>query len=417
MQSFKFKTSKQYKILVILKKIIFSCFFLLLHLFAGAQQKNKNGVVANLKSQIISGANQTEKYIGLLTNKRVALLVNQTAEIKGVTLPDTLKNRGINISTIFGPEHGFRGIADAGEKVGNYNDEKTGIPVISLYGVKEAPTKEDLKNIDILVYDIQDVGARFYTYSITLFKVMQACADANVPILLLDRPNPIANFIDGPILENDFKSGVGQLPIPIAHGLTMGEFAMMVNGQKWLKNGIKCKLKVIKIANYNHWKPYTLPIKPSPNLPNNLAIYLYPSLCLFEGTSISMGRGTLFPFQVIGHPLLKDSYNFSFMPISIKGMSKKPPLENQVCYGIDFRKNNIEKIRTRNQLDIALLLKIYNQYPEKENFFNPFFNKLAGNASLMAHIKSGKTETQIRATWAPALKKYKTLRKKYLLYP
>lgn len=397
------------------KKILIIGLFAFVYATCNAQM-HKNKVASN-PTNIITGASQTEKYIAQLANKKIALLVNQTAQINGIALVDTLKKRGLTITTIFGPEHGFRGTADAGEKVGNYTDEKTGIPVISLYGAKEAPSKEDLKNIDILVFDIQDVGARFYTYSITLFKTMQACAHADVPILVLDRPNPIANFIDGPILENAFKSGVGQLPIPIAHGLTMGEFAKMVNGQKWLKNGVKCKLEVIKNANYNHWKPYILPVKPSPNLPNNLAIYLYPSLCLFEGTCISMGRGTLFPFQVIGHPLLKDSYNFSFTPISIKGMSKTPPLENQVCYGIDFRKTSEQQIKNRKQLDIALLLKIYSQYPDKENFFTPFFNKLAGNATLMAQIKSGKTETEIRATWAASLNAYKTMRKKYLLYP
>lgn len=403
------------------KKILIIGLFTLVYASCISQDKTKKStptnVVVTKNQEIITGASQTEKYVFKLTNKKIALLVNQTAEINGVALVDTLKKRGIAIKTIFGPEHGFRGTADAGEKVGNYIDKKTGIPVISLYGAKEAPSSNDLKNIDILVYDIQDVGARFYTFSITLFKVMQACADANVPILILDRPNPIGNFIDGPILENAFKSGVGLNSIPIAHGLTMGEFAKMVNGEKWLKNGIQCKLEIIKNANYNHWKPYILPVKPSPNLPNNLAIYLYPSLCLFEGTTISMGRGTLFPFQVIGHPMLKDNYNFNFTPVSIEGMSKKPPLENQVCYGIDFRKSDEAKIRNRNQIDLALILNIYKQYPDKENFFNPFFNKLAGNATLMAQIKNGKTESDIRASWANNLKLYKTMRKKYLLYP
>jgi uncharacterized protein YbbC (DUF1343 family) len=404
-----------------IKKIFILVLLALVGNTGKAQVPPKKAILANNRPikelKTLTGASQTAKYIATLANKKIALLVNQTAEINGVPLVDTLKKRGLTIKTIFGPEHGFRGTADAGEKVGNYVDEKTGILVISLYGAKEAPSQDDLKNIDILVYDIQDVGARFYTYAITLFKTMQACADANVPVLILDRPNPIANIIDGPILEKAFKSGVGLLPIPIAHGLTMGEFATMVNGQKWLKNGAQCKLEIIKNINYNHWKAYTLPVKPSPNLPNNLAIYLYPSLCLFEGTCISMGRGTLFPFQVIGHPLLKNSYNFSFIPISIKGMSQTPPLQNQTCYGIDFRKANAEHIRNQNQLDIALLLKIYSQYPDKENFFTPFFNKLAGNATLMAQIKSGATEKQIRASWAPGLNAYKTMRKKYLLYP
>ncbi len=405
-----------------MKKIVW---ILLLTPFLGynCTAKSSNQIAPNQISKpkqvkiIGTGASQTAKYLPILANKRVALLVNQTAQINGVPLVDTLKKLGINITTIFGPEHGFRGTADAGEKVNNNVDEKTGIPVISLYGAKEAPSKDDLKNIDILVFDIQDVGARFYTYSITLFKVMQACADANVTLLVLDRPNPNGNLIDGPILNPAFKSGVGANPIPIAHGLTMGEFALMVNGQKWLKTGAQCKLQIIKNTNYNHWMPYILPVKPSPNLPNNLAIYLYPSLCLFEGTVVSMGRGTLFPFQVIGHPLLKSIYNFSFTPLSVEGMSKKPPLENQLCYGIDFRKTKPELIRNLNQIDLALFIKIYQEYPDKENFFNPFFNKLAGNAQLMQQIKNGKTEKEIRATWQPQLTTYKTMRKKYLLYP
>jgi uncharacterized protein YbbC (DUF1343 family) len=396
------------KISIILLTLIF-CFVY--------QVSTAQSIKTKRERNIITGANQTEKYVPQLLKKRVALLVNQTGEINGVQLVDTLKKRGVDIKVIFGPEHGFRGDADAGEKIGNYIDSKTNIPVVSLYGSKEAPSLQDLKNIDVLVFDIQDVGVRFYTYSITLFKVMQACADAKIPILILDRPNPNANLIDGPIMETAFKSGVGANPIPIAHGLTMGEFALMVNGQKWLKNGIQCKLKIIKNEYYNHWKSYTLPVKPSPNLPNKLSIYLYPSLCLFEGTAISLGRGTLFPFQVIGHPLLKPIYNFSFTPKSIAGMSKKPPLEDQECFGIDFRKLDEEKIRTRKQIDLALLIKIYQQYPDKENFFNPFFNKLAGNGLLIQQIKSGKTEKQIRDSWEPALKAYKIMRKKYLLYP
>ncbi|TAH03738.1 MAG: DUF1343 domain-containing protein [Sphingobacteriales bacterium] len=405
-----------------MKKIIW---ILLLTPFLGyncnAKGINQNEPKQNIKLKqpkiISAGASQTAKYLPILANKKVALLVNQTAQINGVSLVDTLKKLGVNITTIFGPEHGFRGNADAGEKVNNNVDEKTGIPVISLYGAKEAPSKDDLKNIDILMFDIQDVGARFYTYSITLFKVMQACADAGVSLLVLDRPNPNGNLIDGPILDLAFKSGVGANPIPIAHGLTMGEFALMVNGQKWLKNGVQCKLQVIKNTNYNHWMPYILPVKPSPNLPNNLAIYLYPSLCLFEGTVVSMGRGTLYPFQVIGHPLLKSTYNFSFTPSSIVGMSKKPPLENQLCYGIDFRNTNPDIIRNSKRIDLALFIKIYQQYPDKENFFNPFFNKLAGNAQLIQQIKNGNTEKEIRATWQPQLTAYKTMRKTYLLYP
>lgn len=399
-------------ILILAPLVIYNC-----NAKNSKQNTSKKIGKASHAKLIGTGASQTAKYLPILVNKRVALVVNQTAQINGLPLVDTLKKLGVNITTIFGPEHGFRGNADAGEKVNNNVDEKTGIPVISLYGAKEAPSKGDLKNIDILVFDIQDVGARFYTYSITLFKVMQACADANVTLMVLDRPNPNGNLIDGPILDPALKSGVGANPIPIAHGLTMGEFALMVNGQKWLKNGAQCKLQIIKNTNYNHWMPYILPVKPSPNLPNNLSIYLYPSLCLFEGTVISMGRGTLYPFQIIGHPLLKSTYNFSFTPTSIVGMSKKPPLENQLCFGIDFRNTNPDIIRNCKQIDLALFIKIYQQYPDKENFFNPFFNKLAGNAQLMQQIKNGNTETEIRATWQPQLTAYKTMRKKYLLYP
>jgi len=367
--------------------------------------------------KIRTGAQQTEKYLPLLKGKRVGLVVNQTAQINGVLLVDTLKSLNVNIKAIFGPEHGFRGTADAGEKVGNYIDNKTGIPVISLYGTKQQPSKEDLKDIDILIFDIQDVGVRFYTYTITMAKVMQACADSQVPLIILDRPNPNGNMIDGPILDSKFKSGVGMHPIPIAHGLTSAEFALMVNGEGWLKDGSKCDVKVIKNANYKHADAYDLPVKPSPNLPNTLSIYLYPSLCMFEGTVVSQGRGTLFPFQVIGHPALKNEYSFTFTPKSIEGMSKNPPLENQICYGIDFRKSDLKTLQNQSQLDVALWLKIYQSFPDKANYFTAFFNKLAGNDMLMQQIKDGKTEKEIRASWETGLTDYKAKREKYLLYP
>ena len=420
MQPFGIKNLYKYKMMKNLKLFLYLIpFFLMACNACSAQQKQStNEKKAIVKStEILTGADQTENYVYLLKGKKVGLVINQTAEINGIPLVDTLKSLGINIKAIFGPEHGFRGDADAGEKVGNYIDSKTGFPVISLYGAKQAPTKDDLKDLDILVFDIQDVGARFYTYTITLARVMQACAENKVPLMVLDRPNPTGNLIDGPILDLKFKSGVGMHPIPIAHGLTTGEFAKMVNGENWLANGIKCDLSVIKLANYNHSKEYILPVKPSPNLPNNLSIYLYPSLCLFEGTVISQGRGTNFPFQVIGHPLLKDKYQFSFTPVSIVGMSKNPPLENQICYGIDFRNTNEENLRKQSKLNLKLLVDIYQQYPDKANFFNAFFNKLAGNDTLMQQIKDGKTEKEIRATWQAGLSNYLEKRKKYLLYP
>ncbi len=374
-------------------------------------------VIVNKESKnILTGADQTEKYIPLLKGKKVGLVLNQTAEINNIPLVDTLKSLNINIKAIFGPEHGFRGTADAGEKVGNYIDSKTGFPVISLYGAKHAPSKEDLKDIDIMIFDIQDVGVRFYTYTITMAWVMQACADSNIPLIILDRPNPNGGLIDGPILDPKFKSGVGMHQIPISHGLTTGEFAQMINGEGWLNNGVKCNLTIIKNANYQHQMEYILPVKPSPNLPNNRSIYLYPSLCLFEGTVISQGRGTYSPFQVLGNPLLKGKYNFSFTPKSIDGMSKNPPLENQVCYGIDFRKVDEQKIRSNKQLDLKTLLDLYAAYPKKEEFFTPFFNKLAGNDILMQQIKDGKSEAEIRASWKQGLDDYNVKRKKYLLY-
>lgn len=381
-----------------------------------AKSENKQEVISNTASEIKTGADQTEKYLTLLKGKKVGLVINQTAEIDGVNLADTLKSAGVNIKAIFGPEHGFRGDADAGEKVGNYTDKKSGIPVISLYGAKKAPSKEDLKDLDILIFDIQDVGARFYTYTITMADVMQACAENNTPLLILDRPNPIGDFIDGPILDPAFKSGVGMHQIPITHGLTVGEFAKMVNGENWLKNNLQCKLTIIEMLNYDHSKEYILPVKPSPNLPNMLSIYLYPSTCLFEGTTISQGRGTMDPFQILGHPSLKGKYSFSFKPVSIKGMSKNPPLENQICYGIDFRSMPIEEARNKKQLDLKLLIELYNAFPERDKFFTPFFNKLAGTDQLMKQVKEGKSEEEIRKTWEAGLKQYKETRKKYLLY-
>jgi len=420
MQSFNIQNLFKFRMMKNLKLFIFLLPVILTACNACKAQQNQtlkenNGV--GKSTEILTGADQTEKYVSLLKGKKIGLVINQTAEINGIPLVDTLKSLGVNIKAIFGPEHGFRGDADAGEKVGNYIDAKTGFPVISLYGVKQAPTKDDLKDIDLMIFDIQDVGARFYTYTITLARVMQACADNKVPLMILDRPNPIGNLIDGPILDPKFKSGVGMHPIPIAHGLTTGEFAKMVNGENWLTNGLKCDLSVINLANYNHAKEYILPVKPSPNLPNNLSIYLYPSLCLFEGTVISQGRGTTFPFQVIGHPLLKDKYQFSFKPISIAGMSKNPPLENQVCFGIDFRTVDQQTIRKEKNLNLKLLLDIYQQYPDKANFFNAFFNKLAGNDILIQQIKDGKTESEIRATWKSGLADYLKKRKNYLLYP
>lgn len=355
------------------------------------------------------GATQTGQYISFLKNKRVGLLINHTSTVADAHLVDVLLKEQINIVTIFTPEHGFRGTADAGEAVKSGVDPATNIPLVSLYGNNKAPSAEQMKNLDVVVYDIQDVGARFYTYISSMHYMMQACADRGIPLVILDRPNPNGNYVDGPVLEKSQTSFVGMHPIPVVHGLTVAELAQMINGEGWLKEGKKCQLKIVKAENYNHRTPYSLPVKPSPNLPNDVAIHLYPSLCLFEGTPISVGRGTTFPFQVAGAPN-KVYGDFEFKPVSMPGSAKNPMYENQTCYGIDLRDAD------STGFTLKYLIYFYNKSPEKDKFFNNFFNKLAGNATLQAQIKQGLSEEQIRKTWEPELSKYKAMRKKYLLY-
>ncbi len=362
------------------------------------------------------GAEQTAVYLPLLKDKTVALVVNQTSVIHSTHLVDSLLALGVNIKYIFAPEHGFRGDADAGEKIANSIDDRTGLPLISLYGSQRKPSAENLKGVDIVIFDIQDVGARFYTYISTLHYVMEACAENKVEVMVFDRPNPNGFYVDGPILESNFKSFVGMHPVPIVHGLTVGEYAKMMNGEGWLENKATCSLSVIPMKNYNRDAEYILPIKPSPNLPNQQSIYLYPSLCLFEGTVMSMGRGTYFPFQVLGHPDLK-SQPFEFTPVSIVGMSKNPPHENKICFGIDLRGYEIENIKTAKQINLGWLIDFYRQFPEKEKFFIPFFERLAGTAELRKQIIAGKSEAEIRASWQPGLVEFKSIRNKYLLYP
>lgn len=361
-------------------------------------------------SQPSPGANDMNEYLPILKNKKVALVVNQTSVVANTHLLDTLNKLKVQVVTVFGPEHGFRGNADAGEKVSNNIDAKTGIPVVSLYGKNKKPSPEQLKGIDVVIFDIQDVGVRFYTYISTLHYVMEACAENNVTLLVLDRPNPNGMYIDGPVLDTAFRSFVGMHPIPVVHGLTVGELAQMINGEGWLEKKQKCKLKVVKCKNYTHKSNYSLPVKPSPNLPNDLSIALYPSLCLFEGTNISVARGTYFPFQAIGYP---DSTfgTFSFTPISIEGMAKEPMHMNKKCYGLDLRTTPISYSFT-----IKYLIDFYNKSQNKEKFFNNFFNKLAGNAELMNQIKSGMNEKEIKESWNTKLMAYKTTRSKYLLY-
>ncbi|MES2810396.1 MAG: DUF1343 domain-containing protein [Bacteroidota bacterium] len=369
--------------------------------------------------RIVPGADQTLLYINYLKGKNVAMVINQTSVIGKRLVPsaDSLLALGLPIKKIFGPEHGFRGDASNGASVNDAIDAKTGLPVISLYGNKHyKPTPDDLKGINLVVFDIQDVGARFYTYISTLHYVMEACAEQKIELLILDRPNPNGAIIDGPILDSTYKSFVGMHPIPIAHGMTIGEYAQMINGEGWLANKVKCKLKIIKVANYKHNDAYVLPVNPSPNLNTNQSIVLYPSVCLFEGTTLSLGRGTMLPFVQVGHPLLKGKYKYSFTPVSIPGMSEKPPQKDQVCFGKDLRNYDISVIKSKGQINLAWVIDLYMAFPDKERFFNAYFTKLAGTEVLRKQIEAGKTEAQIRQSWAAGLAKFKATRSKYLLY-
>ncbi|MFC6998697.1 exo-beta-N-acetylmuramidase NamZ family protein [Rufibacter roseus] len=360
---------------------------------------------------LLTGAEQTELYIPYLQGKRVGMVVNQTSTIGKTHLVDTLLSRGIKITMIFAPEHGFRGDADAGAHISNSVDSKTGLPILSLYGKNKKPSPEMMKDVDVMLFDIQDVGVRFYTYSSTMHYVMEACAEQNKPMLLLDRPNPIGYLIDGPMLEPELKSFVGMNTIPIAHGLTLGEYAKMINGEKWLNNGVQAEVKIIPVKNYDHSMFYSLPIKPSPNLPNDQSIKLYPFLCLFEGTTVSQGRGTLMPFQVIGAPYYPDK-SFSFTPKPIPGMSMDPPYKGQVCYGHDLRNIELEEPFT-----LKYLLEYYKASGQGEKFFNNFFKSLAGTDKLQKQVMAGMTEKEIVASWQPGLNAYKKMRQQYLLYP
>ena len=380
------------------KTLFLITFLLILNSFNGEAQK-----------KITMGAEQFELYLPLLKNKNVALMVNPSSTIGNTHLVDTLRALGVNIKKIFSPEHGFRGTADAGEKVKSDVDAKTGILVTSLYGDNKKPTKDQLNDIDIIIFDLQDVGTRFFTYISSMHYLMQASADYNKKIIILDRPNPNGNYIDGPVLEMKYKSFVGMHPIPIVHGLTVGELAQMINGEKWLDSNKICDLVVIPMKNYDHTSTYSLPVKPSPNLPNDISIRLYPSLCLFEGTIISVGRGTEFPFQQLGAPK-KEYGKYKFTPKSMPG-AKKPPYENQVCYGIDLRKST-----NKGGINLSYLIELYSKSPEKEKFFIPFFTKLSGNTVLQEQLKKGIKEAEIKKTWQPELEKYRIKRKKYLLY-
>ena len=360
--------------------------------------------------EIKTGADNYTAYLPLLKDKKIGIVTNQTGILSNrIHLVDFLLSKKINLSKIFAPEHGFRGTADAGEHVIDGKDAKTGLPIISLYGDNKKPKPEQLAGIDVMVFDLQDVGARFYTYISSLHYIMEACAENNIQLIILDRPNPNGSIVDGPILEKEFTSFVGMHPIPTLHGMTIGEYGKMINGEKWLKNGIQCKLTVIPCLNYKREMTYSLPAKPSPNLPNDQSINLYASLCFFEGTNVSVGRGTEKQFQVYGSPFLPKS-NFSFTPIPNFG-AKEPTYKNIECYGEDL--SAVAKVK---QLELKWLIKTYQTTSDKSKFFNPFFTKLAGTKKLQQQIEAGTSEAEIRKSWESGLVAFKKMRKKYLIY-
>lgn len=375
-----------------------------------------NGKTAETKNlNIKTGAAQTEKYIPLLQNKKIAIVANHSTIINGSHLVDSLLSSNIDIKKIFSPEHGFRGKADAGEYVKNYVDEKTGLPVISLYGSSKKPDLKDLEGIDLVVFDLQDVGVRFYTYISTMHFVMEACAEMNIEMLILDRPNPNGFYVDGPILDTIYQSFVGMHPVPIVHGMTIAEYAQMINGENWLKDEMQCKLSIIPCANYTHDSLYELPVNPSPNLQNMLSVYLYPSLGFFEGTNLSVGRGTEFPFQVFGGPDLKNA-EFTFIPKSINGASKYPKHRDKKCYGIDLRNVDINDLVIQKKINLEWTLFGYQNVENQEEFFNSFFYNISGNNQLKEQIIQGMSAEKIRESWQSDLEKFKKIRKKYLIY-
>lgn len=386
-------------------QIIKILFIFLLSALAMNAQSNKVKV----------GAESTNEYFPILKNKRVAVMANQTSMVGNEHLVDLLLRNKINVVGIFSPEHGFRGTADAGEHVASSVDEKTGTPIWSLYGSGSSkPSPENMAQFDVLLFDLQDVGLRFYTYYASMARLMDACAEHNKKMIVLDRPNPNDFYVDGPILDMQYKSGVGWLPIPVVHGMTLGELALMINGEKWLPESRICDITVIKCKNYTHQTLYQLPIAPSPNLPNMKSIYLYPSTCLFEATPVSLGRGTEFPFQVYGHPNMK-GYSFTFTPRSIPG-AKNPPQLNRLCYGVDLRNVPDEEIFEKG-LDLTYIIDAYNNLNLDDHFFRSFFEKLIGVSYVRKMIMEGKSANEIKAMWKDDVEKFKIQRKPYLLYP
>ena len=378
---------------------------------------------AKAQQPIRTGADQVEAYLPLLKGKKVGMMINPTSIIGDQPIVDSLLKRGVKIKTIFGPEHGFRNNASNGAVVKDEIDPQTGIPVISLYGNRRKPSPAQMAAIDVMVFDLQDVGCRFYTLINTLREIMEACADAKKTLIILDRPNP-NGFVDGPVLDMTLESGIGRYPVPMTHGMTIGEFAQMINGQGWMRNKKKCNLKIIQLKNYRHDMDYVLPVAPSPNLNTQQSIILYPSLCMFEGTILSQGRGTDMPFTVLGAPALKGKYDFSFKPVSMPGKSETPLHQNETCYGLDLRTFDISPWRKKGQLNIGWMIELYKAYPDKSKFFDRSYSRqinsidgLVGTREFRKQIEAGMSEAEIRKSWEPGLSQYKQMRKKYLLYP
>jgi uncharacterized protein YbbC (DUF1343 family) len=362
----------------------------------------------------LNGAEQVNAYLDLLKNKKVAIVANHTSMVGATHLVDTLVSLKVQVVKVFAPEHGFRGMADAGEKVNTATDEKTGLPIISLYGKNKKPTVDQLKDVDVVLFDIQDVGARFYTYISTMTYVMEACAENKKQVIVLDRPNPNGFYVDGPVMQPALKSFVGMHPIPIVHGMTVGEYAQMLNGEKWLANGVQCNLQVIPIKNYNHLSLYQVPIPPSPNLKSMMAIYFYPTTCLFEGTNLSVGRGTNDPFTMAGSPVYTN-YSFNFTPVSKPG-AKDPKFKDQVCYGIDFKDATHGSDQALHEIHIEWIVEMYQAYENKDEFFTSFFDQLVGNTSVKADILNGTDGEKLKTLWKTEVDQFKKIRKKYLLY-
>lgn len=358
------------------------------------------------------GAERMDEYLPQLEGKKVGLVGNQSSLVSGVHLVDTLLAREVQLVRVFSPEHGFRGKADAGEKVQDGIDPKSGLPVVSLYGSNKKPKPEQLEGVDVLLFDLQDVGARFYTYISTLHYVLEACAEAQIQVLVLDRPNPNGHYVDGPVLDLKYQSFVGMHPVPVVHGMTMAEYARMIVGEEWVAG--KEVLSWVAMENYHHQMAYELPVKPSPNLPNALAVALYPSLCFFEGTPVSVGRGTSAPFQMFGAPFITG--DFTFVPSPGEG-AKNPKLNGERCYGFQFKEGQLPAIRSKAQLQLNFLISAYAQAPNKDEFFSPFFVKLAGTDQLEQQIRQGLSEAEIKASWESDLQAFKQMRKAYLLYP